>query len=66
MSIDIKDITMPEEGHQFHLCYLQNVGFVKNKLEQYKKLVKDAKFVCTQCGRTAASDKNLCGPRKID
>jgi hypothetical protein len=56
---------MPHDGHEYHLCYLQNVGFVKEKFAEYKKLVKDSKFVCTECGRTAASDKNLCGAQKI-
>jgi hypothetical protein len=59
------EIKMPHGGHQHHLCYLHNVGFVKEELEDYKKLVKDGKFVCKSCGRVAASDKNLCAPEKL-
>ena len=53
---------MPHEGHQYHLWYLQNTGFVQKNLEDYKKIVKNAKFVCKNCGRVAARRENLCAP----
>ena len=56
---------MPHSGHEQHLCYLQNVGYVTSNLADYKKLVTNSKFVCKNCGRTAASDKNLCAPEKL-
>ncbi len=56
---------MPHPAHDKHLCYLQNVGYLNANLSDYKKLVRGAKFVCKGCGRTAASDKNLCKPVKL-
>ena len=53
---------MPHEGHNKHLCYLNNLGFQISNPKEYKALVKDAKFLCRICGRVAASDKNLCKP----
>jgi hypothetical protein len=38
---------------------------LKDKPDEYKKLVKKAKFMCTGCGRTAVDAKNLCAPQKI-
>jgi hypothetical protein len=38
-------IEMPHPEHEKHLCYLENVGYVKANLDDYKKLVRDAKFV---------------------
>ena len=61
----MEKIAMPHAEHEKHLCYLQNVGYLKSNLEGYKKLVKDAKFVCKGCGRSAASEKNLCNPEKV-
>jgi hypothetical protein len=57
--------SMPHPGHDEHLCYLQNVGFLSKQLEEYKKLVKGAKYICKACGRTAASETNLCVPEKL-
>lgn len=56
---------MPHGGHEEHLCYLQNVGFLLNNFEEYKSLVKDGTFICKACGRVAANDKNLCVPDKL-
>jgi hypothetical protein len=53
---------MPHEGHQYHLCYLHNTGFVQKNLADYKKIVKNAKYVCKSCGRVAAKKENLCAP----
>jgi hypothetical protein len=53
---------MPHEGHDKHLCYLNNLGFQISNSEDYKALVKDGKFMCKVCGRVAAAEKNLCQP----
>jgi hypothetical protein len=56
---------MPHEGHQYHLCYLHNTGFLQKNLEAYTELVKNPKFICTVCGRVAEKAENLCGPSKF-
>lgn len=56
---------MPHPEHEQHLCYLHNLGYVQSNLEDYKKLVANPKFVCKNCGRAAASDKNLCAPERL-
>jgi hypothetical protein len=61
----MKKPEMPCPMHDEHLCYLVNMGYVENSLEDYKALVKDALFVCKRCGRTANSDENLCRPVKL-
>jgi hypothetical protein len=53
-------IEMPHPDHEQHLCFLRNVGQLTRNFEEYKKLVKNPKFVCTACGRAAASEKNVC------
>jgi len=47
-----------------HLCFLQNVGYVAKNLEEYKRVVRDPKFVCKNCGRVAEHSVNLCEPEK--
>jgi hypothetical protein len=59
------EITKPHPGHEAHLCMANNVGFVKNNLQEYKKFVRNAKFVCRNCGRAAAKAQNLCDPDEI-
>lgn len=61
----MKKPEMPHAMHDDHLCYLTNMGYVENSLNDYKALVKDAKFVCKQCGRSANSAESLCKPEKI-
>jgi hypothetical protein len=63
--IPMADFHMPHSGHERHLCFLHNVGHVKEKLEEYKKLVKDGKYVCKGCGRVAVDEKHLCAPEKL-
>ncbi|MFX0208316.1 MAG: hypothetical protein ACFFDT_20195 [Candidatus Hodarchaeota archaeon] len=46
-------------GHEKHLCSIVDKGV---SVEEYKKLVKDGKFVCMICGRVAAEKDNLCIP----
>ena len=52
-------------SHEEHLCYLDNIGFVKKNLAAYKKLVAGGAFVCKACGRVAKNKKNLCVPAKL-
>ncbi len=56
---------MPHPAHEKHLCYLHNLGYVESNLEDYKSLIKNPRFVCKNCGRAAADDKNLCNPDKL-
>ena len=56
---------MPHPQHEEHLCYLQNIGFIQSNPEEYKKLVRNSGYVCNNCGRTAAQEKNLCKPEKL-
>ena len=58
-------VSMPHAGHDHHLCYFQNIGLLKEKLEEYKKLVRGAKYVCKDCGRASASRDNLCFPVEL-
>ena len=39
---------------------------LKDSLSQYKKLVRDARFICKKCGRAAYDEKNLCKPVELD
>ena len=56
---------MPHDGHDEHLCYLNNLGFHISEPEEYRELVRNGKFVCKICGRVAASEDNLCKPDKL-
>lgn len=56
---------MPHPGHEEHLCYLQNVGFLLKNWDDYKKLVKNGKYICRACGRVAESESNLCVPEEL-
>jgi hypothetical protein len=52
-------------GHNNHLCQLMYNSIFITRKEDYKALVKDSKYVCRACGRTAVSDKSLCDPEKL-
>lgn len=56
---------MPHPGHDKHLCYLSNLQFQVSHPEDYKSLVREARFMCRNCGRVAAEAKNLCHPEKL-
>ena len=50
-------------GHGKHLCHLvEDIGI---SVDEYKKLISDAKFLCKNCGRVAAKAENLCEPIKL-
>jgi hypothetical protein len=59
------DVKMPHHEHDKHLCLLQNIGYLKSNMEDYKNLVKNSKAVCSNCGRAAANEKNLCKPEEL-
>ena len=61
----MENVELPHPGHGKHLCFLENIGYVKSNLEEYKKLVRKSNFVCKNCGRAAASNKNLCDPESL-
>ena len=58
-------VAQPHAGHTGHLCYLVNMGALGTSFSGYKTLVKDAKWICRSCGRSATSPKNLCNPKKL-
>lgn len=59
------EVKMPHPGHDKHLCYLNNLDYQKSNTEEYKELIKNPKFFCMNCGRSAANEKNLCKPIKL-
>ncbi len=53
----------PHLGHGKHLCHLvEDMGI---GIDEYKKLIRNAKFLCKKCGRVAAKEENLCEPTKL-
>ena len=59
------DTKMPHPHHEEHLCYLRNLGFVESNFDDWKELIREPRFVCRNCGRAAAQEKNLCEPDKL-
>jgi len=52
----------PHTGHENHLCaMIEDKGLTK----EMKPLVKNAKYVCTCCGRVAAKKANICSPESL-
>jgi hypothetical protein len=69
-----KKTKMPHPGHEEHLCFLENIGYLRmpelleigvDRKEEFKKLVRKPKFLCKKCGRAAAYGENLCEPEKL-
>ena len=56
---------MPHDWHDIHLCYLANVGYHAQNTDEYKELVRQANYLCKNCGRVAADKENLCNPVKL-
>lgn len=56
---------MPHEGHEHHLCHLFNLRMLQTNPEEYKALIRNARFICIGCGRVAVSADNLCAPRPL-
>jgi hypothetical protein len=61
----MEEVKMPHPGHERHLCYLENVGYLRNHPDDYKELIKNTKFFCKNCGRAAAVGKRLCEPEEL-
>ena len=61
----MKKPKIPHAMHDEHLCYLVNMGYLDNSVTDYKNLVRDAKFICKKCGRSANEGENLCRPVKL-
>ena len=59
------EVEMPHWGHDEHLCLLDNIGYLRVALEDYKMMVRGAKFICKECGRVASEAKSLCAPEKL-
>ena len=59
------DEKMPHAGHDKHLCYLASTGHLKEDREDFKKLVRNGKYVCKGCGRVAAEAASLCAPEEL-
>jgi len=59
------EIKMPHDGHEKHLCFMENVGYIQKNFDEYKRLVKNGKYICVICGRVAEKAENLCGPERL-
>ncbi len=56
---------MPHQGHEQHLCYLENMGYLDQFPEAWRELVRKGRYLCRTCGRVAASKENLCVPELL-
>jgi len=48
--------------HKGHLCVLVSM----NKMDEVKELVKNPKYICFNCGRSAACAEHLCNPMPLE
>ena len=44
-----------------HMCRL----IIKKDFDRLKKIAKDAKYICLNCGRAASQKENLCNPSSL-
>ena len=56
---------MPHHGHEQHLCYLENVGYLDQFPDAWRELVRKGRYLCRTCGRVAANKENLCVPELL-
>jgi hypothetical protein len=54
-----------EDPKKMTICALQEEGYIKDDVEEFKRLIQPAKFFCNNCGRSAVSSNNLCNPEKL-
>jgi hypothetical protein len=48
--------------HSGHICVLAS----NERFEEIKRITKNPKHICFNCGRVADSEKNLCSPMPLD
>ena len=48
--------------HTGHLCVLVS----QKRFDEVRKLVRNPRYICFNCGRVADSDKNLCNPMPLE
>lgn len=53
------------DEHTNHLCYFVSYGYHVDSPQDYKALVKDPRFVCRVCGRTAHCRESFCLPEEL-
>jgi hypothetical protein len=53
------------EGHEMHMCALQEEGFEQKEPEKYKELTENPRFKCGNCGAEVANSENVCNPVEL-
>ncbi len=53
-----------EGGHENKMCAMTCCP-CNLDMDKIKPLVKEPKYICSSCGRVAASAENLCQPEKL-
>lgn len=56
---------LPHDADCMNLCYLGSDGYQCQDTKEYRKLVKDPRYICRVCGRAAHDRKNLCRPAPL-
>lgn len=51
--------------HEKHLCMIGPALVTYKQLDELKALVRNAKFICRNCGRVSACAENLCDPEPL-
>lgn len=47
------------------VCKMVKKDMLDDELKEYIKIVKDARYICTKCGRVAKKEDYLCKPEKM-
>ena len=56
---------MPGRKTGERLCLEKDIHKGKSLYERYRKLLREPKYMCRECGRVAADDNYLCYPEKL-
>jgi hypothetical protein len=48
------------------LCALQEEGYIETNTEDFIKLIRPARHLCMNCGRSAVGANNLCNPEELE